>query len=192
MASVMTHVIASLALGKTFTRKEMPWRFWVFLIVGSILPDLDVIGFFFGWRYGDVLGHRGFSHSLLFAFFLSFLFLLMGFKDWGRFSKPWWGLWVFLFLVISAHGFLDAITDGGWGVAFFSPFDNSRYFLPWTPLKVSPLGLAGFLTPWGREVIRSEIVWVWIPTIFLWAAVKGCPKLLGLRNRKASSRMPAG
>ena len=166
----------------------MPLRFWAFLIVCSILPDLDVIGFFFGWRLGGVWGHRGLSHSLLFAFLLSFLILLLGFKDWGRFSKPWWRLWVFFFLVNSAHGFLDAITDGGRGVAFFSPFDNSRYFLPWTPLKVSPVGLEGFFSPWGRGVILSEIVWVWIPTIFLWAAVKGCQKVLDLRNKKASCR----
>jgi len=158
----------------------------------SLLPDLDVIGFFFGRRYGDVWGHRGFSHSLVFSFLLSFLVLTLGFKDWGRFSKRWWRLWVFFFLVTSLHGFLDAITDGGLGVAFFFPFDNSRYFLPWTPLKVSPIGLRGFFSPWGREVITSEIIWVWIPTIFLWGAVKGCQKVHDLRHKRTSDRMPAG
>ena len=33
----------------------------------TIVPDFDVIGFAFGVSYGDVLGHRGFTHSLLFA-----------------------------------------------------------------------------------------------------------------------------
>jgi len=192
MASAVTHAIASLALGKTFSRKQMPLQFWVLLVSCSTLPDLDVIGFFFGWRYGDVLGHRGFSHSLLFAFLLSFLVLVLGFKDWGRFSKRWWRLWAFFFLVISTHGFLDSITDGGLGVAFFSPFDNSRYFLPWAPLKVSPIGLQGFISPWGREVIISEIVWVWIPTVILWTAVKGGQKIFDLRSKKASYRVPAG
>ena len=180
MATAFTHAIASLALGKTFAREAKPFRFWVFLIVCSILPDLDVISFFFGWRYGDVLGHRGFSHSLLFAFLLSFLVLFLGFKDWGRFSKRWWRVWVFFFLVISAHGFFDAITDGGLGVAFFFPFDNSRYFLPWTPLKVSPIGLDGFFSPWGREVIMSEIVWVWIPGFLLLLALTGFRRALTL------------
>ena len=32
-----------------------------------MLPDLDVIGFFFGVRYDDMLGHRGITHSLAFA-----------------------------------------------------------------------------------------------------------------------------
>ena len=155
----------------------MPFRFWMLLIVCSILPDADVIGFSLGWHYGDVWGHRGFSHSLSFAFLLSFLVLGLGCKDWIRFSKRRWRLWVLFFLIISTHGFLDALTDGGLGVAFFSPFDNTRYFLPWTPLKVSPIGLGGFFSPWGREVIISEVVWVWIPTVLLWAAVSGYQKV---------------
>ena len=27
---------------------------------------------------------------------------------------------------------------GGLGVAFFSPFSNARYFLPWRPIRVAP------------------------------------------------------
>jgi len=26
------------------------------------------------------------------------------------------------------------MTNGGLGVAYFSPFDNRRYFLPWPPI----------------------------------------------------------
>lgn len=33
------------------------------------------------------------------------------------------------------------LTDGGLGVAFFSPFDNKRYFLPWRPIRVSPISV---------------------------------------------------
>jgi hypothetical protein len=38
-----------------------------------------------------------------------------------------------VFLATASHGVLDATTNGGLGVAFFSPFDNRRYFLPWRP-----------------------------------------------------------
>jgi inner membrane protein len=48
-------------------------------------------------------------------------------------------------------------------VAFFAPFDNTRYFLPWTPVEVSPIGLVEFFTPYGLEVLLSEFVWIWIP-----------------------------
>jgi inner membrane protein len=58
---------------------------------------------------------------------------------------------------------LDAMTDGGLGVAFFAPFDNHRYFLPWTPIRVSPIGLGRFFTSRGSAVIRSELLWIWLP-----------------------------
>jgi inner membrane protein len=66
---------------------------------------------------------------------------------------------------------LDAMTDGGLGVAFFSPFENSRYFLPWTPLQVSPIG-RGFFSGEGVEVLLNEALWVGLPCIALLAATR--------------------
>jgi len=48
----------------------------------SVMPDLDVIGFRFGIRYGDFWGHRGFTHSLLFAALLATPMAFIGF--WRR------------------------------------------------------------------------------------------------------------
>jgi inner membrane protein len=58
---------------------------------------------------------------------------------------------------------LDAMTDGGLGVAFFSPFDNTRYFFPWRPILVSPISLTRFFSEHGLAVLLSELVWIWIP-----------------------------
>ena len=44
-------------------------------MVCSVVPDLDVIGFYFGIPYGDLWGHRGLTHSLPFAGVLSALFV---------------------------------------------------------------------------------------------------------------------
>jgi inner membrane protein len=59
------------------------------------------------------------------------------------------------------------MTTGGLGVAFFSPFENSRYFLPYRPIKVSPMGFQKFFSEWGLEVIKSEIIWIGIPLLVL-------------------------
>ena len=67
----------------------------------------------------------------------------------------------------ASHGFLDAMTDGGLGVAFYSPFNNTRYFLPWTPIRVSPIGVSRFFTGRGLAVIQSELLWIWLPSAFL-------------------------
>jgi inner membrane protein len=63
------------------------------------------------------------------------------------------------------------MTDGGLGIAFFSPFDRTRYFLPWRPIRVSPIGVASFFSRWGLEVLASELVYVWLPVA---ATVAGC------------------
>ena len=139
-----------------------PAALWLAAILCSTVPDLDCLGFSFGIRYGDLLGHRGLTHSLPFAMVAAAMLLLVV-RDVPIFSGRWWRLWAFLSLIGASHGILDAMTDGGLGVAFFSPFSNARYFLPWRPLRVSPIGLTAFASRWGLSVLRSEVVWVWAP-----------------------------
>ena len=59
------------------------------------------------------------------------------------------------------------MTDGGLGVAFFSPFDNHRYFFPWTPIRVSPIGITRFFSLRGFAVLQTELLWIWLPATFL-------------------------
>jgi inner membrane protein len=58
---------------------------------------------------------------------------------------------LFLFVVTASHGVLDAMTNGGLGVAFFAPFTSARYFLPFRPVQVSPISLAAFFTHRGVD-----------------------------------------
>ena len=66
-----------------------------------------------------------------------------------------------------SHGILDGLTNGGEGVAFFAPFDNSRYFFPFTPIEVSPLNLGAFFGERGLQVILNELIWILIPVTVL-------------------------
>ncbi|HEV8432033.1 MAG TPA: metal-dependent hydrolase [Thermoanaerobaculia bacterium] len=107
------------------------------------------------------LGHRGFTHSLAFALTLALLLSLV----WRGLSSPrpsFPKTFTFLFLAIASHGLLDAMTNGGKGVGFFIPFSTRRYFLPWRPIRVSPIGATNFAAKAG-VVLRSELVWVWLP-----------------------------
>ena len=58
----------------------------------------------------------------------------------------------------------NAFTNGGRGIAFFAPFDNTRYFMPWTPIEVSPLGVRGIFTTYFVKVLLSELLYIWLPT----------------------------
>lgn len=127
-----------------------PWR-----------PTWMSLGFVSAF-YGDFWGHRGFTHSLVFAALLAAAAMCFGFWRGVSGLSPF-ALWGYFFLASASHGVLDAFTDGGLGVAFFSPLDDQRYFFPWTPIRVSPIGLANFLSGRGLAVLQSEFVWVWIP-----------------------------
>ena len=77
------------------------------------------------------------------------------------------------------------MTDGGLGVAFFAPFDDTRYFFPFRPIKVSPIGLS-FFSARGLDVIWSEFLLVCIPGTIIAAAVLSLHKLRRLRARPAA------
>jgi inner membrane protein len=121
----------------------------------TILPDADVIAFALGIPYEHMLGHRGLTHSIAFAVVVALL---------GTLLVPTHRRATFGFLLVCAlsHPLLDALTDGGLGVAFFAPFHNDRYFFAWTPIRVSPIG-AGFFSLRGLETLVNEVGWVWVP-----------------------------
>lgn len=163
MASVFTHTVVAVVLGKTYTSHKMPVRFWVYSILCSALPDADSIGFHLGVPYWHALGHRGLSHSLFFALILGITVSTAAFRENKMFSKAWWSLSLYFAVVTASHGLLDALTSGGLGIAFFSPFDRRRFFFPWRPILVSPIEISLFFSKWGLHVILSEILWVWVP-----------------------------
>src|SRR5262249_40445902 len=102
---------------------------------------------------------RGFSHSLCFALLIG---LAAATATCRRLRCNWFDLWGFFFVVTASHGILDALTNGGSGVAFFWPVEDRRYFFPWRPVQVSPIGLS-FLSSQGVRVLWSEFQWMWLP-----------------------------
>jgi inner membrane protein len=183
MASVLSHAVAALGIGAAFYRPNAPKLVWAGGIMCSVIPDLDVVGFRFGIRYGDFWGHRGFTHSLVFAALLAGAATLAISQVRSQVRPV--SLFTYLFLATASHGLLDAMTNGGLGVAFFSPFDNRRYFLPWRPIRVSPIGITRFFTARGFAVLGTEILWIWIPSILLIGLA------LGLRrSNKSETALP--
>ena len=168
MASAFAHAFAAVVAGKTFWPDEARRRVWVWAAFCAVIPDADVLGFAFGIQYGDLLGHRGLSHSLPFALVLAWVITRLAFAETPAGSRTWWWLLSLFFGATASHGVLDAMTTGGLGVAFFSPFDPTRYFFPWRPIRVSPIGVGAFFSARGLRVILSEVVWVGGPCMLLW------------------------
>jgi inner membrane protein len=187
MASLFTHALVGTALGQASDRewrnsKSKAWRFWGLIVACSILPDVDAIGFHAGVPYGAPWGHRGMTHSLVFAAIVA-AGLALAFRRW---FPPAWKLGALLFVVIVSHGVLDAMTNGGLGVAFFAPFDAQRYFFSWRPIQVSPIGISRFFTWRATRILSSEALWIWCPSLALAALVR----MAQLRRKPVQEPVP--
>ena len=124
MPSPVTHAVAALALTPAFFPLPLPKRVCLVGALCSALPDMDVVGFSFGVRYGDFWGHRGFTHSLVFAALLALLLAALPiFREPSQLppaAHPRLRIMLYLFVATASHGFLDAMTNGGLGVALLT------------------------------------------------------------------------
>jgi inner membrane protein len=178
MPTALSNPAAALAVRLAAGGRAVPGRLAALAAVCTVLPDVDAVGFWLGIPYGHLLGHRGLTHSLFFA-------ALVGVAA-ARFSTALGASRRAVFSTISAvtasHGLLDAFTDGGLGVALVSPLTNARFFFPWRPIVVSPISILGFFEQRSVAVLRSELLWVWLPLAGL--------GLAGLAVRRLARRRP--
>jgi inner membrane protein len=152
--------------------------FWALALALPIVPDLDA---FSRAAYGSITGHRGWTHSLAFALAAG---LLTAGVTYRYLRARFWLLAGFFFLITASHGFLDACTDGGFGIPFFWPLTDHR-FGPWGPIRVQDIGFE-FPDPRSSRSIRTELLWVWLPSALLLTAVLGWRrwKALPARGKK--------
>jgi inner membrane protein len=156
MAS-LGHIAVGMAAVRLYSNEQPSPRlslssalFWSAL---SFLPDADVVGFAMGVRYADEWGHRGATHSLVFAAAVG---AMVGVAA-PRFRRAAIRTGVLATLVLASHPLLDTLTDGGLGCALLWPFSNERFFAPWTPLPVAPIG-RDFFSAEGFRVAATEVL----------------------------------
>lgn len=182
MPTIFTHAAVPLAFGLGIGRGKISGRLLAVGIAASIVPDLDVIAFRFNVAYADTFGHRGASHSLLFALIIGLL--AAGFAKHLKSTRRM--TFLFAAMSVASHGLLDTFTNGGKGVALWWPFSGERLFSPWQVIEVSPLSLRRMFSERGLEVIQSELIWVWLPAALI------CTLLVVLRRRYLNMSLDSG
>ncbi|MGB4812253.1 MAG: metal-dependent hydrolase [Methylophilaceae bacterium] len=168
MPTIISHVAVpiatSLGIGKLVNR-----RLLIFSVFCAMLPDIDTIGFKLGIAYGSQWGHRGFTHSIAFALMIAVIATC--------FSRPLhsrtWMVFLLTFLTVVSHPLLDMLTNGGLGVALYWPLSNERVFFDYRPIAVSPIGIHNFFTSRAWHVMKSEFLWVWLPSVILMLTLRG-------------------
>lgn len=173
MASVFAHIVVPAVTYAALKGNRFNVRLLVLAMVLAVLPDIDVLVFKFGIAYESQWGHRGFTHSLMFAGLIALLCSIF----WRQLRSHPMMIFVICFVACASHALLDAMTNGGLGVALYWPFDHERHFLPFRPIQVSPIGVKAFFSEWGLRVIASELVWVFVPGLALSAIGLFAPRL---------------
>ena len=110
MPSILTHPAVPLAIAAAYGQCYVSRHLLLVAVGASVLPDLDSLGFRLGIPYGDLLGHRGLSHSILFALLLAvgaaMLYRTLQASPSAAFAV--------VLISCASHGLLDALTSGGW------------------------------------------------------------------------------
>ncbi len=169
MPSAFAHAAAGLAIAAVLRPAELPPRFWVAAALCAAIPDVDALGRPFGVLDYEAAfgGHRGITHSLLFAAVFGAA------VAWGvGRGTHWMGdrarLWLCFALATASHGFLDGLTPIGDGVKYLAPFLDERFTFVWHP--IDPRAGPGVNAPLRiLYLMGSEIVWVGVPCAALFA-----------------------
>ncbi|SFP79821.1 metal-dependent hydrolase [Hymenobacter arizonensis] len=165
MASAFGHAALGATLGTLLLPNRLHRRYWLAVACCAALPDIDALGYKLGVPYASLWGHRGITHSLLAAAVVAAIGLAIRLLSQPNQRPPAGRLALLLFLATASHGLLDAMTTGGLGVAFFSPWDQERYFFGLRPIQVSPIGIKAFFSGRGLRVIASECLWIGVPCL---------------------------
>ena len=164
MPSVISHAAVPLAIGLGLGSRVISKPLLVAGIAASMVPDLDV----YINHFWSAIAHRGVTHTIVFALLAALCATVV--------AKPLQTThrtaFLFVFVATLSHPLLDMCTNGGSGIPLFWPVTDERYFWPFTPIEVSPLGIARFFSERGVEVLQSELVWVWTPAVVVYAFIR--------------------
>ena len=123
----LTHIALGACIGELFTDRQFGKKAMLWGALAQSIPDIDFVTAFWMGPTEQLLAHRAFTHSILFAILISFFLALTA----ERFHRPHnislqkWIL--FLGTEVFVHLLIDAFNS--YGVGWFEPFSHTRVSL---------------------------------------------------------------
>lgn len=170
MATLFTHAFFGAGTAYAMSQPHKPCRKFLFgSVVCQCLPDLDVLSYLFHIAPPHPLGHRGLTHSCVFALVAAILVTLCCSRQLKPFSRRWWSLYGWFFLIAFAHGILDAMVDDRLGVAFLWPWTTQHYHLPWRPFLDYPLEASALVSMslWTTVFLELQFCSLLVVALFI-------------------------
>jgi inner membrane protein len=121
----ITHIVLGACIGEVFVGKKIGKRALLLGAIAQSVPDIDFIASFWLSPTDDLLAHRGFTHSILFAALMT-PFLAMVADRWRRPHHVAFRTWIWFFgLELFMHLLLD--TANAYGTGWLEPFSHQRF-----------------------------------------------------------------
>jgi inner membrane protein len=121
----ITHVALGAVIGDALFGKKLGKKAMVIGAAAQSIPDIDFVNGIWLRPVDDLLAHRGFTHSILFALLMSALIGWIAFRLNRRQSLPLVSWMFFIGLEMSVHLLLDCFNCYGTGL--FEPFSHERF-----------------------------------------------------------------
>ena len=125
----LTHIALGACMGDAFAGKQLGKRAMFLGAVAQSVPDIDFVASFWNSTSENLLAHRGFTHSILFAVMITPLLALLA-ERWHRPHNISLRKWILFF---GAQAFIHLLIDGMnvYGVGWFEPFSHYRVSYNW-------------------------------------------------------------
>ena len=169
----LTHIALGACIGEAFFEKGFGKKAMLWGALAQSIPDIDFIASFWLNPAEDLLAHRGFTHSLLFAVLIAPVFALAADKIHRPHNISFRKWLLFFYAEVILHLFLDGFNN--YGVGWFEPFSHQRFsfntlyvadpfFSIWPGIAFIMLVFLNRYSPKGRFWWRSGII---VPLFYL-------------------------
>ncbi len=120
----LTHIALGACMGEAFAGHKVGKKAMLWGALAQSIPDIDFMAAIWLNTSENLLGHRGFTHSILFGLTAAFIMAFFA-EKWHRPHNISFKRWLAFFTaVILTHIFLDAFNN--YGVGWFEPFSHYR------------------------------------------------------------------
>lgn len=122
----ITHIALGACIGEAIAGKKLGKKGMLWGAIAQTIPDFDFIASFWLTMDKNLLAHRGFTHSILFAILLTPVLALLAYRWHKRRRNIDYLHWVvFIAIEILCHLFVD--TFNNYGIGWLEPFSKSRF-----------------------------------------------------------------
>ncbi|MEO9210239.1 MAG: metal-dependent hydrolase [Ginsengibacter sp.] len=121
----LTHIALGTCIGEAFFKKGFGKKAMLWGALAQSIPDIDIVASLWQTTPENLLAHRGFTHSILFALLIVPLFAYTAERIHRKRKIPFKKWLLFFAVEIFVHLFIDGFNN--YGTGWLEPFSNVRF-----------------------------------------------------------------